>query len=212
MKFRDHIPPSVLENYEVDRLIQVLDELQTYKEISLYKVERGQTVVGDNLSYLRKRLEDYGHPPIPEDFPKEVVDALLLNSANIMRLKGSRLGLRLWLWCLTFSEPVIDDSSFYPIPSYIILGDHQSNGFVSHLSVDFGYDLYLFSGNAIDFGNSVLLVELPTKYHYMKSLRQYINDNIRKFLSFVSEDADIQVSFSPGSYTSFDEAYPYFVN
>ena len=206
MQFKDHVPPGILNQYpNVENLVKVLDETNSYKQSLLAATETLGKPVSGNLDYLRQRIEGYGHPTIPDDFPKEILDSLLLNSAEIMRLKGSKLGLRLWLWCLTFSDFSlgIDDSAFYPKPQYIIPGDVDVAGYVSHVTPLEPYNLYLFSGDYQDFGSSTLIIQLPTKYHYMKTLRDYINTHIRKFISFVPENSTTAVVLRPGSYTPF---------
>ncbi len=211
MPFRNSIPAGVFVNQNAEKLVKVFDELEAYKTQEIEKVMRStKTPLHTNLEWLRKRVEDYGYPIVPYDFTKEQLDAMLLNVENVMALKGSKMGLYYWIWTLTFGNITIDDSNFFPSQDYIIPSDLLF-GYVSHI-VDAGdsQTLYLF-GDANNFGFQVLDITIETKYWQMQSLIDYIQANIKKFISFVDSNAQINITFTPGVYTPYAEPNQFFV-
>jgi hypothetical protein len=211
MKFKDHIPPSVIENNpNVGKIISVFDGLAEHKNIMVGKSHRLPFISSTDDRLLRKKLISYGHAPLPGDFSKDIVDALINNSSHLMRLKGSKLGLKLWLWCLTFSDVSFDDSTFIPIEQYIVLGDF-TRGYISHAQPSYTPPLYLFSGTTNNFGANIFELNISTMYHYKKSIRKYIKDNLKDFLPFVSVNTTIKIKYTPGSYTKIDFPFQYFV-
>jgi hypothetical protein len=216
MKFRDQIPEDLFENPYLEKFITLLDELNNYKQSIINKSLRFyRSPLNTNTYFLKRRLEDdYGFPTIPIDFPKDVMDALLLNAEDINAMRGSIQGLRTWLWCLTFGNIVIDDSLFYPVTEFISLSDQQK-GFVSktdplYPNTPQDPDLFLFD-DLNQFGTSILNITIDTMYHNHPSIPTYINTHIKKYLTFVTSNAVINVTLNPGVYVTNTDPYQYFV-
>jgi hypothetical protein len=220
MSFRKFIPEQVFRNSNADNFVKVLDGIEEEKTAIIEKSFRSlKTPLDTNLEWLRKRCEEYGYPKVPFDFTKEQLDAMLLNVENVMALKGSKMGLYYWLWTLTFGKITIDDSQFYPKGRYIIPNDFGF-GYVSHVYLpttpipipapQITYTLYLFS-DVLDFGKQKLTVTIETKYWNKQSMRDYITDNFRKFVSFIDQNAEIVITFLPGVYNTYSEPYQPFV-
>lgn len=210
MNFRDSTPEQVFINPNADSFISVLDGLKTYEDLALKKACRFfHPAISTNLDFLRKKVADYGYPPVPEDFPKDVLDALILNAKYNMDLRGSLEGLELWLWCLTFGEITIDASGFYPQPDYILLSDIYY-GYASHVSpIDaVTYNLYLFTGTD-NFGDQEIVIDIVTKYSSNDSIKDYIEANIREFLMFTADDTTITINYTNGPYVTLDTPYQY---
>lgn len=210
MRYRNQIPPALLLSPDADKFVLVLDGLEQYKESIVEDSTRFyRPPVFTDLKWLRKKVEDLGYPPVPTDFPKEILDAMLLNAQNVMALKGSKLGLTYWLWTLTFGGITVDDSQFYPLGDYIIPSDLDF-GFVSEVAPLTSDTLYLFS-DAADFGVQILTIGIATKYVYMLTLRNYIHKHIKEFISFADDNTQINITFVPGTYQSLPDPYQYFV-
>jgi len=212
MRFKKQIPPFVDTNEHATKFISVLDGMQEYKEALVEDYTRFyNTPLLTNLLFLRKKAEAYAHPRIPEDFKKEQLDALILNSNDIMALKGSYQGLRLWLWCLTFGNITDNYGDFYPIINYIIPSDEEY-GYLSNVvpPETEPRTLYLFSG-ADNFGTQSLSISITTKYHWMVSLKKYIEDNIREFIGFTDANTTITIELLPGAYVTNSFPNQYFV-
>ncbi len=227
MNYSDRVPPELLANPNVENFLKVLDETEKYKEQIVEKSVRFyKAPLLTELALLRSKIKDYGYPAVPEEFPKEILDAILLNMENIMALKGSKVGLQYWLWTLTFGTITVDDTAFYPQGNYIIPSDvdgtgndvnNTGYGYVSFLEDNHSSDalppgmtspewytepyqpLTLFS-DVSDFGTQTLIIDIATKYHWLIPLRDFITNNIKKFISFADDNAVITVNFTPGAY------------
>ena len=77
------------------------------------------------------------------EYPFQCLQQYLLNAGKIFSLKGSKLGLEMWLNVLTFGEVEIDDSDMYVDFSYIVLDD-LDYGHIDDNNDDNNW-LYLFS-------------------------------------------------------------------
>lgn len=213
MRYSERTPKVVLENSVIARkYILLFDEIEKHKESLVEKHTRFyNSPLLTDLRMLRKKLEDYGHPPIPHEFHKDQLDALMLNSNDLMAMKGSYKGLRLWLWCLTFGAITDNYEDFYPVRNFIIPNEVDTYGYVSNVvPPDDFMTLYLFSG-ADNFGHQVLNISIDTKYHWMLPLKKYIEENIFQFIGFVDANSTITVELLPGIYN--DDPFPnqYFV-
>ncbi len=211
MKFRNRIPENILlENPNADKFVTVLDKLNEFKELEVLKHSRFyRSVLLTDYKFLKKRIENYGYPPIPGDFPISVLYNMILNADAVMSLKGTKLGLEYWLWVMTEGEVTVDDSAFYPQGEHIILSD-LVDGYVSHFDPLETPDLFLFS-DISDFGTQVLTIDIETPHSAITSLENYINDNIKDFISFVSDSATITINFTSGPYVPYAKPYQYFV-
>lgn len=217
MNFTDQTPNDVLQNPFAEKLLKVLDGTHDYKQQQIAYANRFyRSAIFTQPKFLRARLEEhYGFPALPDDFPLDVLQALTLNAEEINALRGSKQGLLLWLWCLTFGNITVVDTYFQPIPEFIQLSD-PINGFVSkffplYLSTSLSPDLFLFDDMS-QFGQSILQVDIDTKYDTTPaSILTYINTHIKKYLTFVTGNASITVTLHPGVYTQYGEVYPYFM-
>jgi hypothetical protein len=134
---------------------------------------------------------------------------MLLNAQTVMALKGSKLGLKFFLWVLTVGDITVDDSSFYPATDFIRLSDTYY-GYVSNIDPLASPDLFLFSGSD-NFTIQELTIDIATKYDSLTSMQTYIQDHIKKFISFASDSAVITINFTNGPYVVLPEAEQYFV-
>lgn len=210
MKYREQIPQDLFENPYVDQMVTVMDGTELQKSLIVEKSTRFyRSVVNCDMISLRKRVEDLNFPPVPHDFPKDILDALILNAAEINRLKGSPKGLELWLWCLTFGSLSIGLSGMYPISNYIKLND-VTEGFLGNTNPPQSKTLYLFSGYQ-NFGSQTVTIAIQTKYHYLIALRTYILQNIRKYLSFTDNNITLNITYTPGTYVTNSNPNQYFV-
>lgn len=216
MKFRDRIPEEFLvEGSNIDSLVTTLDALNFYKESKV--VEHSlfyKSVLSFDKVWLKKRLDDYGYPPVPSSFPKEIMDTMTLNVKNVMALKGSDLGLRFFLWCLTLGEITIDWSLFYPQANILFLSEFVGKGYLLNKdpndpSTDFVN--YLVS-NVSDVGSQVLTIGIKTPYYRNETIENYIRSHIQKFLNFTDEAFVLNLTLERGPYYRMPEAFWYFVN
>lgn len=215
MKFKSQIPDDIFINPFAEKFVTVMDEADTFKQAAIHKAHRFyRSPTNTNLPFLIKRVEDAGFPSIPSDFPKDVLDALLLNANDINALRGSKIGLRLWLWCLTFGVISVDDSAFYPIDEFIQPEEIATNGYIDEFIPNIlagGLELFLFD-DLTQFGVSTLIVNIDTKYWNHVNIVAYINENIKKYLTFTTGISSITINFSVGVYTPHSHPYQYFVN
>lgn len=211
MQYRNQIPETLLsDNTQLDNFVSVLDGVEVYKTGIVEKAIRfNKAPLLMDLSWLRKKAEDLGWPPVPADFTKEQLDAMILNAEHVMALKGSKMGGVYWLWAITLGNVTVDDTDFYPQGEFIIPSDDYY-GYLSHIQSLQAYDLYLFD-DYVDFGTQILLIDIATKYHYQASLREYILTNIKEFISFVPEGWEPTLNITPGPYYAYSEPFEYFL-
>lgn len=214
MKFRSQIPEQFFEgNNLLDKLVTVLDGTNAYKEylVDRHSLYYKSLLIGET-DWLKKRLEDYGYPTIPDMLPKQCMDALLINARNVMALKGSDLGLRYFLWCLTFGEITIDWSQFYPNVNNLTLSEFTGKGYLlADNPQDTDYVNYLLAADN-DLGKQVLNITIKSIYWDNKWVLDYINTNIRKFINFTEENFQFNLEIADGPYFPIIEPFWYFVN
>lgn len=214
MRFKDQIPEEFLDgNKELSNFIVVLDKLNEYKEylVDRHSLYYKSLLIGER-SWLKKRLEDYGFPTIPEELPKQCMDALLINARNVMALKGSDLGLKYFLWCLTFGEISIDWSEFYPNVNNLTLDEFTGKGFLLEDDPATVDNVNYLLSNVEDLGNQILTVNIGSIYWNNQYVIDYITSNIRKFLNFTEDSFQFNLTMVQGPYTPIPEPFWYFVN
>lgn len=215
MRFRDQIPGSLIEEAgNLDNFLKVLDLLTYYKENQIYSsTYLYRSILCGNTDWLKKRLEDYSFPTVPKDLPKQCMDAMLINARNIMSLKGSDLGLRFFLWSLTFGKIEIDWSGFYPRSKILYLDELVAGR--GHLLADNPKDVKdvnsLFNSTD-DLGKQKLTIYVESMYAENVSVVKYIKDNLHKFIGFTTEYFELDLQIVKGTYQPFDKAYWYFMN
>ena len=218
MNYTSQIPEEIPnENPYARKLMAVLDGVEDYKQSEIdtaLRFYRGP--INFNLLFLRKELNlTYGFPTIPADFPKDVLDALKLSAEDINATRGSKIGLELWLWCLTFGAITIDDVGFYPLPQYLQL-DTFDLSYLDQFTPNVATsppaipDLFLFD-DVSQMGQSVLTIDIATKYDTHPSIPAYITTHIKKYIGFVTSNAVITINFTNGPYTTHPFPYQKFV-
>lgn len=212
MKFRDQLPQQLLENKYLDNLVTVLDGMEAYKRENVYRHTLFyKSIMCSSNDWIKKRLEDYGFPPFPDNLPKECLDALLLNARNIMSLKGSDRGLKIFLWCLTFGTIDINWDNFYPIVQNLTLSEFSGKG---HLLKTDPSDVenvnYLFDKSE-DLGEQYLFIGIATPYFDNPDVIDYITRYLSEFLGFTSNDFTLNLNMIEGPYVAIPEPYWYFV-
>jgi hypothetical protein len=214
MKIRDQIPQELIDSNEyLDSFITVLDGMNAYKE---YQVDRHalfykSLLIGDT-SWLKKRLEDYGFPTIPDKLPKQCMDAMLINARNIMALKGSDVGLKFFLWSLTFGEISIDWTEFYPNVNNLTLSEFTGKGFLLADNPEEVDNVNYLLTNDSDLNSQILRIGIKSIYWENVHVIQYIKENITKFLNFTEDDFQLELVMVSGPYFRIPEPYWYFVN
>lgn len=216
MNYSSQTPDEIKVNPNAEKFLKVLDGVEEYKQIEVDKALRFyRSPVNFNNLFLRKRLNfDYGFPTIPADFPKDVLDALLLNANDINALRGSKIGLHLWLWCLTFGNITINDTGFYPLPQYLLL-DTLDLSYLDQFTPNVATnppsipDLFLFD-DVSQMGQTILTIDIVTKYDTHPSIPAYITTHIKKYIGFVTSNALITINFTNGPYVTHSLPYQKF--
>lgn len=218
MTYTDQTPEEIPnENPFAKKLLSVLDGVESYKQEEIDLAMRFyRSPVNFNLPFIQKELNStYAFPSIPVDFPKDVVDALKLGAEDINALRGSKIGLEFWLWCLTFGAITVDDSAFYPLPQYLLL-DTVDLSYLDQFTPNVATspptipDLFLFD-DISQMGQSVLTIDIATKYYNHPSIPAYITAHIKKYIGFVTSNAIITINFNPGVYNTHSFPYQKFV-
>lgn len=214
MEVRKRIPEKFFEgNVNLNGFVNVLDALHKYKGVAInnhsfyYK-----SLLSFEKSWLKKRLEDYGYPEIPIDLPKESMEALLINSRNVMYLKGSDLGLKFFLWSLTFGDVDIDWEEFYPQGDILFLSEYAGRGHLLADEPDTTDFVNYLTSNEEDVGNQVLTISIATPYWNNSIVENYIRDNIRNFINFTDDSFVLNLELTQGPHVVIPEPYWYFVN
>lgn len=113
MRFSDFIPTEVKEQELTYKLISVLDRLQAYKESLVYDALRTtNNALIDNKTWLIKKLGAFGFERIPYELPLLVLQQLLLNVNKLNSLRGSYVGVELFVSIITMGEVTIDTSGW----------------------------------------------------------------------------------------------------
>lgn len=209
MRYSTQIPEKARSTPNAEAFVKVLDETQLYKNSVIHKASRFYNpVLLTQLPFLRKFQDEFGWPTVPADFPKKILDNMYLNEENVFRLKGSKLGLEYWLRVLTCGDCFIDDSTFFPVLSYIILDD-INNGYLSSDIMWPNSMLYLFDGDT-SFNPRYLNISIRTPYYNLESLKTYILTHIYKFIGFVDPNTHINIEFIYGPHRKNPHAFYYF--
>lgn len=209
LSFKTSIPDEVLAYPATSKYITILDLLYTHKKSLIDKAHRVYNpVLLTDLNYLRKNVNEQGYPQVPFEFPKVILDNMYLCAEDVMALMGSKIGLDYLLRVLTCGVPTIDDTNFYPKEDYIILSD-LVNGFLPAES-DFMDDVfYLFDG-VLNFAGGVMTISIATPFWDFQPLKDYINNNIRRFVGFSDAFNIITIDFVPGPFVQNPYMFNYF--
>lgn len=211
LTFRNSIPRVVQDNPAADSFISVLDELRKHKQSLMHKAHRVYNpVLLTNKEFLTKKVSELGYPPVPYGFPKYILDNMYLYAEDVMSLMGSKIGLKLLLWVLTGGDVEVDDSNFYPKEDYIVLGDTELG--VLPEGPEYPDDfLYLFSG-VDDLTGASIKINIYTPFYENEDLKNYILDNITRFVGFSDDHTIFEITFGLGNFVTNGTVYPYFIN
>lgn len=157
--------------------------------------------------YCRKILEEMGYPPIPSDFPKRILDSLFLNAGAIFRMKGSIRGLDYFIRAITRGLPEITyinpvQVNYYMIPSDLLLGYFTDS------------ENYSYFFNGFNSSDTSLTIHVKTPYANLISLKTYLEKHIKKFILFIPDESQINITFEqdihyriPYNYQYFEDGY-----
>ena len=193
MAFKDSIPERLLENIPTRNFVEMLNELHNYKKNLVTSSLRAYNpAVFMDKKWLIMRLQEYG-VSLPYELPIQVMQQFLLNINEVFRLKGSKLGLELWLSLLTLGEVTIDDSQFWDKTEFILLNS-KTRGFITG---DNDNPFYYVVDNSDQFErNLTLSITISSVYNTDSTVKaacmEYINKNI-----------DAQLGFSRGATINF---------
>ena len=178
MLYSDVTPKDFNVNPNWQKLILVLDNLQLYKNLEIHKAMRFyRPVLSTQLNMLQNKVADLSYPQPPADFPKEILDAMILNAENVMALKASTLGLPYWLWVMTLGDVNVDSSNFYPQADYIIPSD-PTYGYLSYnrSNGSTGYAAHSTTSQAITAGTITLTTQSGLSWAAGNYIRVYHDD------------------------------------
>lgn len=211
MLYSRQIPELLSEqNPYLAGLVKVLDGLEAYKQAQLLKSSRFYNpVLLTNRDFLRKLAEELGWPSVPFDFPKEILDNMILNAERIWALKGSNLGFEILLRALTCGEPTVTSSAFFPETDFIILDELNQGYLPDSEMISAGEQLYLFE-DFTQFQSGTLSVSVATPYEGLESLKTYIQTNLPRFVGFIDEDTTITITYSLGPHVPNPHAFSFF--
>ena len=216
MLLSNSIPDKVLENSNAQQFVNVLDALHIYKQEIIAEAARvnNPALYSDN-KWLIKKFSDYGITDLPMEYPFQCLQQYLLNAGKIFSLKGSKLGLEMWLNVLTLGEVEIDDSDMYVGFSYIVLDDFDY-GYIDDNNDDNNW-LYLFSDTEELNPAGALEVTINSKFfngdypNEATIIKNYIEKAIRTNIGF---SRNIDIEFTYGSADEFiyhEELNQYFI-
>lgn len=131
MQFSKSIPDKVFENSTSAHFIDVLDSLQEYKQgIITDCIRTFNPILCNNKKWLRKYLMDLGFGNLPSELPVAVLQQMLLNADTIMSLRGSYIGLELFVSVVSLGEVHIDASNFM-CSMKVIFPDSLAYGYIT---------------------------------------------------------------------------------
>lgn len=185
--FSQSIPDRILENPNASQFVQVLDALQLEKQKILADSLRvyNPALYTDN-KWLLKRLDDYGVRDLPMEYPFQCLQQYLLNAGKIFALRGSTLGLQLWVNVLCLGECDVVATNMYNEPQYIVLDDLAA-GF---LCSDNDFPRYIVSDSLELNPTGSLSITIKSRFfngQYPQQatiIKEYIQAHIKDFLGF----------------------------
>jgi hypothetical protein len=208
--FRNTVPDELRTLENIEGYFTVLDGLHDDKQQEMRRALRVFCPpLLTNLAYLRLRAEDVGWPQVPIDFPKEILDAMVLNAEGVFSLAGTYKGLDYWIRVLTQGAPAFS-GVFLPTERYIV-PDDVNRGFLSDDTWNGTFWLRLFSGADDDVTAGTLHVQVATPYWELDSLEVYLNDTFRQMLGFTSPLTDLKITLIEGPYVPNPHANQFFV-
>lgn len=215
MTFLDSIPSKLQEHPTVTRFMDVLDNLNSFKQEVINEAIRSNNFgVSMNKKWLLKYLADYGITDIPDEYPIQIVQQYLLNIDNILSSRGSKIGTELYCSVLSLGEVTVDDSQFIPELTVLEL-DNKTRGFITDSS---GGRHFMLPDSSYDRNPRVTLrITIKSKYFngdYPAEealIKKYLKDTIERQLPF-SPNKNITFYYYPRNDFYFHKLLnPYFV-
>lgn len=211
MRFSDSIPERILDNSNTQKFCNVLDGLQTFK---MSKINEAMgfynPLVSMRTDWVIRALEDYGFFGIPDNYPIEPLIHLYLNANNIVGLKGSKRGLKLWLNVMTLGDVTYDDTDVRTNPQFII-PDSDKQGYITAKSEDTFFYLVTDS-DLTPRGN--MPVEIRSVYFNLSfpgystdkanAIRSYVSTEIMNWVGF-SDFLDVNFTYISNDHKVYDE-------
>lgn len=188
--FRDKIPSLALDFRNTDGIVSIMDGMYNYKKEQQDYFFRAYTAP---LNPYEKDLANYlvgmGFPEPVIGMPRVSLHTLALNSANIMRYRGSKRGIMLFLQSLTLGKVTLNLDGYYPV-STAIFPDDFTTGFLPNDPTEDAWFIYSPDEELLD---SQFSATIETYFHNNTPMVQYLYRAIRTILPF----------FESGSFPSF---------
>ena len=202
MMFSDNIPERVKERVN-SRFFDVLDALLAFKEAEVMRTLRvhNPSLLNDN-KWIIKKLADYGLTGIPQELPTAILQQVLLNVGNLLRTRGSKIGVELFCSVFSLGEVSIDDSEYYA-ESGALIPNSKVQGFITADSSD---AFFFIIDKTED------LVNVDPLYVYVSS-PYFATEHSENVKAFLENTIDSWLGFNPGKKVNFvysDREKPYF--
>lgn len=230
MLFDKAIPELVLESPNTRKFVDVLNGLQKSKIRSMNEAMTSfNPALCCNIKWLQKMAADYGFEDIPDNYPIEPIQMLLLNVNVIRSLCGTKLGTELLVSTLTLGEVTIDESQFIRETSILFpdgLGgpplEQVTNGTICDNNVGNIYSLCdsdeIYT-NTPHLGVTVATKFHPANYHpyddpdvdaLLRSMMGYIEKILPKYIGFLGEGTVGLTFYHRDDYFYHSKLNPYF--
>lgn len=212
MAFKDSIPERVLESSSVNNFVEVLNELHNYKEgLVTTSLRSWNPAVFMNKKWLIMRLQEYG-VSLPYELPIQVMQQFLLNINEIFRLRGSKLGLQLWLSVITLGEITIDDSDYWGALVFLS-PNSKTRGYITCDNTNPYY--YMVNNSDQLYRDLSLGITIKSAFNNDPTIKaalvEYFNNNLRSQLGF-PENVTITITWQSRTGQYFHSLLnPYFV-
>lgn len=194
--FRNKIPSLALSFPNTDGLVSVLDGMYNYKKSQQDHFFRAYN---DALNPYRSALEIYltdcGFPKFAEPLPMVVLHTMALNAGNIMRYRGSRRGILLFLHSLSLGRVTLQLDDFFP-KSLAISPNDLDTGFLPGDPADDAWYVYSADEESLD---SSFSAHIETIFNENTSVKRYITSHLVHFLPFFESFFLPKVTFSCGA-------------
>lgn len=196
MKFSDHVPEVLEENLNVRNFLAVLDGANEYKSnevfFSLHKAF--YPLFQDNVQYLRKFLFEVGQIENIQGMPRVILENLIQNANTIFSSKGTLVGFKLFMRCLTLGDCSVNFSNYwgdkvYLHPNRFELLGMLPNGASLIVADSFPSKYpFLFGGQDFDAYKGSVAIKLISPYFHVKEFRNFVKSIICNYLPMISPE------------------------
>lgn len=122
---KEHIPPSLFSNMNVERFSNVLDGMLEYKRESILLLENAFNIyTNKDPVWVKKFMYELGQIQAFTDMPLAQQEAYILQARHIFGKKGSLNGLQLFVETVCSGTVTADFSNWWP-PAMLILNDYE---------------------------------------------------------------------------------------